>query len=304
VKKWIPVLLLALALIAALSACSQPATSKTTAATTAAVAGVQLDQQGYFNLLNGKSMAMIYRNTDAANNQRALESYFKKAFNLDLKMTGIVYVDSLTDGLLMLRSHKVAAFDISRMAGLYLMQRNSDLKMYINDVWGHSYVMIFNLDKKAQLDKVNAAIQAMKDDGKLDELVSRWITNLPPGEEPSAGPMPVIEGAETLKMGISGDEPPLDYIAADGKPGGFNVAVMSEISRRTNLNFSLVAVNSGVRFAAMQSGKIDSFLWNEPLQKVENFTLDPSESARAAGTNLFLATDSYLTGRGGMMVLK
>jgi ABC-type amino acid transport substrate-binding protein len=108
----------------------------------------------------------------------------------------------------------------------------------------------------------------MKQDGTLDKLVEKWITSLPAGEEPAGGKLPEIAGANTLKVGISGDEPPLNYVAANGTPGGFNVAVLSEISRRAQINIKLITVTGSARFSAMESGKIDAFLWHNSSQTV------------------------------------
>lgn len=145
----------------------------------------------------------------------------------------------------------------------------------------------------------------MKEDGALEKMIDKWITNLPVGQEPSGGKLPVIQGAETLEMGISGDEPPLDYIAADGTPGGFNIAVLSEIGRRANLNIDLVTVNSGARFTALQSGKIDSFLWYANVQELTATTSPVTPpSVQPAGANFFLQSDSYLYTRAGILGIK
>jgi len=57
--------------------------------------------------------------------------------------------------------------------------------------------------------------------------------------------------------------PPYDYISADGKPAGFNVALMSEISRVLEKNIKFVTIPSEARYSALLSSarRMDLFFW-------------------------------------------
>jgi ABC-type amino acid transport substrate-binding protein len=292
-------------LIGSMTACGKTAGETTTppASSPATPAIVQLKAQDYYDLFNGKTLGAIYQIQSEEITEQILEGFFKKvyAINVDIE---VVYVDSLTDGLLLLRSGKIAALSMMRYTGSYLTQRNSDLVLYANEVTSYSTRMIFSLEKQAQLERVNTAIKSMREDGTLDKLVDQWITNLPVGKEPAGGSMPKFEGAETLLIGISGDAPPLDYIAADGVPGGFNVAVLSEIGRRAKLNIKMVTINSSARFAALQSGKIDSYLWHSSTQSFEVAGAPTAPSLQIDGSTAFLMSDAYLISRGGILGLK
>jgi polar amino acid transport system substrate-binding protein len=107
----------------------------------------------------------------------------------------------------------------------------------------------------------NAAIDSMKNDGTLNNLVEKYIKNLKPDEDPPAVAMPKIENADTIKVGVTGDLPPLDLILADGKPAGFNTAVLAEISQRIGKNIELVTIESNARAAALVAGTIDVVFW-------------------------------------------
>ncbi|MDR2743225.1 MAG: transporter substrate-binding domain-containing protein [Treponema sp.] len=54
-------------------------------------------------------------------------------------------------------------------------------------------------------------------------------------------------------VGISGDLPPCNYISADGKPAGFNVALMDALSQVLSKNVQFVTVPSDARFSALLS---------------------------------------------------
>ncbi len=74
--------------------------------------------------------------------------------------------------------------------------------------------------------------------------------------------IPKIEGAETIRVGVTGDLPPIDYVDEAGIPAGFNTAVLAEISRRTGKNIELVSIDSGARSLALSQGNVDVVFWS------------------------------------------
>ena len=110
---------------------------------------------------------------------------------------------------------------------------------------------------KADLD---AAIDGMKSDGTLDKLIAEYITNVKPDNIPKVE-IPHVDGAATIKVGVTGDLPPLDLILADGTPAGFNTAMLAEIGKRLNRNVEVVDIDSGARAAALSSNQIDVVFW-------------------------------------------
>ena len=114
-------------------------------------------------------------------------------------------------------------------------------------------------DNSELRDAFNAAIEEMRADGTLAELVKQYIDN--PTLNPPAVPLPTFDNAETIRVGITGDLPPLDLVLADGTPAGFNTAVLAEISRRIGQNIELVQISSAARAVALTSGEVDVIFW-------------------------------------------
>ena len=113
-------------------------------------------------------------------------------------------------------------------------------------------------EKDAALrDEIDQAIAAMQEEGVLAALNA----GLKEGDEPEAVEMPVIEGAETIKVAVTGDLPPFDYTDAAGKPAGYNTAILAEISKRINKNIELVSIDSASRAIALTSGSVDVVFW-------------------------------------------
>ncbi len=93
-------------------------------------------------------------------------------------------------------------------------------------------------------DEFNETITAMEDEGLLSTLIEDQMLAVVKGDDPKPVEMPVIEGADTIKVAVTGSLPPMDYVAADGTPAGYNTAVLAEISKRINKNIEIVVVDS------------------------------------------------------------
>ena len=126
---------------------------------------------------------------------------------------------------------------------------------------GNDFAFLMMEDNAALRDEFNAAIEAMKADGTLDRLVQEQIDGLIDGGEFKPVELPHFDGAETVKVAVTGALPPMDYVAADGTPAGFNTAVLAEIGQRTGKNIELVVVDSMGRAAALASGAVDAVFW-------------------------------------------
>ena len=95
--------------------------------------------------------------------------------------------------------------------------------------------------------EIEQAIADMKSDGTLNRLSSDWIYGLTKGTEPEAVTFDAFDGSETIRVAVTGDLPPMDYISADGTPAGFNTALLAEMGARLGKNIELVSVDAGAR---------------------------------------------------------
>ena len=132
------------------------------------------------------------------------------------------------------------------------------LMVFISDAMMGTDFSFMMQEKDAELrDEFDQAITAMLEDGVLAALAAVvWESG-----EPAAVEMPMIEGAETIKVGVTGDLPPFDFMDASGKPAGYNTAILAEISKRINKNIELVSIDSASRALALTSGSIDVVFW-------------------------------------------
>lgn len=188
------------------------------------------------------------------------EQQFSKPGQFSYKF---IYYDNLNAMEMALGSGKINELSTYQSVADYLTKKNGD---YV--IGGHnakdlkdSFCCALRTgqgDLKEQLDK---AIDEMKADGTLDKLTQTYIKDLKEGAEPPVVELPRIEGADTIKIGVTGDLPPLDLVLADGKPAGFSTAVLAELSKRVNKNVELVNIDAAARASALTSGRVDVVFW-------------------------------------------
>ena len=194
-----------------------------------------------------------------------------------------VYFDNLSAMQMALESGQVQEMSIYKSVAKYLTDRND--KMQVVDEKGlklaDAFCCAVRAEDKELLADLNRAIKEMKDDGTLDKLIKKYITDVPKDTEPPAVPIPEHPGAVTLKVAVTGDLPPLDLVRADGKAAGFNTAVLKEVNDRLNKDveedtgesmykrtgkgltrdFEIVQVDAAARAAALTAKKVDVVFW-------------------------------------------
>ena len=85
----------------------------------------------------------------------------------------------------------------------------------------------------------------------------------------------------------------MDYVAADGTPAGFNVALMNAIAETMNVSFTFVQVDADARLSALSSGKIDVIFWYGNVQGYETEKDDLLITDYYYTDNVFYVTKSF-----------
>ena len=188
--------------------------------------------------------------------------YYSAGVDVD-KFT-LKYYDSLSVMLLALMRGEIDYLDVPRDVGRYILENNPDLVLKGFDWWTAfaSYTLSFGFleDSSGLSKKFNEALAAMKKDGTLVMLKDTYIEQYGMNDALPAK-IEMFDDAQTITAALTGDFPPIDYIAADGTPAGFNVAVLAEIGRRLHVNIKTIHVETGARLAALTSGRADVAFW-------------------------------------------
>ena len=196
-----------------------------------------------------------------------LDNYFEKATSR-MSQTSTLYApkhiffDNMTSMLVALESGQIDALSTYQSVAKYLVAKNTDLEIMNNiPKAADSFCCAMRQDDTELKKEFDAALLKLTADGTLAKLVKTYITDADYNATPTAVDMPKFDGAKTVKIGVTGDLPPLDLITADDKPTGFNTAVLAAISQLIGKNFELVKIDGGARAIALTSGEIDVIFW-------------------------------------------
>ncbi|MBR4904052.1 MAG: transporter substrate-binding domain-containing protein [Selenomonadaceae bacterium] len=199
--------------------------------------------------------------------EKQMEEYlFKVQEKTRAKVTNHVpvFYDSLSLMQMGIESGNVDRISTYKSVANYIVAKNDRFEI-VNDEWikGLADNFCFAVKKedaslKADLDKV---LEEMKADGTLAKLIKENITDVSKETNPPKIEIPKFEGAETIKIGVTGDLPPLDLILPDNSPAGFNTALLAEVAKRLNKNIEVVQISGGARAAALNANQIDVIFW-------------------------------------------
>ena len=172
------------------------------------------------------------------------------------------FYNNLPTMLMALNSGEIDELSASQPLAEYLTAVNPEFMVScVARITGASFVFGFKAeDGTALRDKFNAALADMRKDGTLDALTLKYCGNHGHDKMDSVK-MENFPDAPTVRVAVTGDVPPLDYVAADGQAAGFNSAILSEIGRRAKINIKLVYVETAARTTALMSGRADAVYW-------------------------------------------
>ena len=226
-----------------------------------------------------------------------LDNYFEKAASRMNQTAGMyapkhVFFDNMVSMLAALDSKQIDAISTYESVAAYITAQNPDMQFEISDpAVTDIFCFAMRADETALQKEFNSVIFTISKSGKLAQLVKNYINDFNHADEPNAVELPTFYGKPTIKIGVTGDLPLLDYIRADGKPAGFNTAVLAEISRIIEKNFVLVQIDSGARAAALTSGQIDVIFWAVAPQTASAIPYDFDKPENVIFTKSYFADD-------------
>ena len=209
----------------------------------------------------------------------------------------VTFFDTLDAMLMALNVGDIDSMEMYSTTAQYLLNSNPELvqiitvgdgaegsafaELALGGLLSNDFAFLF-LEGDVELrDAFDAALASISEE-EMKQLIQDNITAAINGEEVKPVEMPVIDGAETIKVAVTGALPPMDYVAADGTPAGFNTAVLAEISQRMGKNIELVTVDSMGRAAALASGTVDAVFWTRTNSQ-SNYIATLSEDELAEG---------------------
>jgi len=250
-----------------------------------------------YSFLNGKTGVVILNRRSEENFTDILNTRFGS------RMNKLIYTDSMAGSLSMLKSGRADFMMTPNIVADYVIKRNPDLKYIVFNSDLNLVMLLRDSDLKLR-DLFDSALEKLKASGKLAEVYKKWVTELPAGQDPAIPAIEKTSYPETIYVGVSGDMPPLDYVSADGKPAGYNIALLVEISKIIEKNIEVISLDSGGRFAALQSKKIDVFFWQvRPNRKLQESVYKKLAGAKSFSEK-YIFTKPYCAIKSGVLLKK
>ncbi|MBR4641183.1 MAG: transporter substrate-binding domain-containing protein [Selenomonadaceae bacterium] len=220
---------------------------------------------------------------------------------LDVKISSHkpVFFDNLNAMQMALQSKQIDEISTYRSVARYMIAKDPRYEVLKDHSleFVDSFCFALRDDETELKDSLNAVIKEMQSDGTLDRLTKEYITDIKADREPPSVELPHFDSADTIKVAVTGDLPPLDFINAEGKPEGFNTAVLAEIGNRMLKNIELVNIDSGARAAALTSKQVDVVFWAiVPVSEII-----PSDTDKPAG---IILTEPYFKDKIVHMIFK
>lgn len=181
-----------------------------------------------------------------------------------------VYYENLTSMLMGLSRGEVYGIRVLKCQADYITNFNKKfvIDSDVNTI-GVTGISMLLKDTDAELcDAISTQINNINADGTMKKLQDEYIKK---ANVDNAAQIESFDGAKTIKVAITGDIPPVDYILENGTPSGFNVALISEIAKRLKVNVELVPIESGARAMALATGRADVIFWNRSVLSEEEF---------------------------------
>lgn len=181
-----------------------------------------------------------------------------------LKMGEVNEVDysSLSEMMLAVNSGKTDWLYVPYQTAQYIQHQHPDMTLLVDASLIYYYSMLTRDADSKLCREIDDAIGEMSADGSLDRLTEQYLYRGGdiPDDEIKMSDFP---GAKTIKIGVTGDFPPMDYIAPDGNPMGFNVALCAAIGNKLGINIQFVSITAEARMTALSSGIVDVLFWQQ-----------------------------------------
>ena len=176
-----------------------------------------------------------------------------------------VFYDTMNDMIMALNRGDIVALETDQNTVRYIASRNDhivDRPPYMNPNM-LIFCMLLRGEDTELRDQISACITEMNGDGTVEALKQTYIEDVIAGKEPEAIEPQIFQDAKTIRVAVTGDRPPMDYISASGEPLGFNTALIAEVAKRLEMNIEMVSVTCAARGVALASGVCDIVFWME-----------------------------------------
>ena len=141
-----------------------------------------------------------------------------------------VFYDTMTDMIMALLRGDIVVLETDRNTVRYIASRNDNIleKPPYHNPNMLLFAMLLREDDVDLRDQLSACIAEMNEDGTIDAMKQTYIEDVITGEDPEPVEVQEFPGARAIRVAVTGDRPPMDYVSAGGEPLGNRKATGGE----------------------------------------------------------------------------
>lgn len=159
------------------------------------------------------------------------------------------------DAVQALKQNKIDCVIIDEQPALAFVDKNPELKILDEEFTNEDYAICVAKGNNELLDKINGALDELKQDGTLESIINNYI-GVDAGKTPYVSSDDVIRDNGTLTMATNAAFPPYEYYE-NGTIVGIDADMAQAIADKLGMNLVISDMEFDSIIAAVQSGKAD-----------------------------------------------
>lgn len=159
------------------------------------------------------------------------------------------------DAVQALKQNKIDCVIIDEQPALAFVDKNPELKILNEEFTNEDYAICVAKGNNELLDKINGALDELKQDGTLESIINNYI-GVDAGKTPYVSSDDVIRDNGTLTMATNAAFPPYEYYE-NGTIVGIDADMAQAIADKLGMNLVISDMEFDSIIAAVQSGKAD-----------------------------------------------
>ena len=226
---------------------------------------------GIFAYQTNKRSAEKKAQKEAMKNQiKTIDDLDGKKIGVQIGTTGDIYASDYegdkagtvverynkgADAVQALKLGKINCVIIDEQPAKAYVEKNKELKILQEDFADEEYALCINKTNTDLKEKINAALQKLKEDGTLDQIMKNFI-----GKEDEKGKYPYkkknVKRTGTLTVATNAEFPPYEYFE-NGKICGLDADMMQAVCDEIGMNLKIQNMDFDSIITAVKSGKAD-----------------------------------------------
>lgn len=183
------------------------------------------------------------------------EFYVEKHFlNAELLL-----FDDINDAIVALRSNKVDYVITAYTTALLASRHNKDIALLPKKHINEPAAIAVQKGNNELVEKINAVVNRMKEDGRLKDLIERWLEQ--DGGGYSGQNNLVAANAPVLRVGVAANREPMCFVR-NNKIVGLDCELIETIAAEIGMRVEYMDMKFSALISAIESGRVDVIVSN------------------------------------------